>query len=118
MFVLDEETKARFRKEREECEAIGTTVEEMDKMRAQALDILAEADSYIGRVEPACVKYPFLQALISPHLNAIANALSVGYRLIENRRFEEDDPEQFEADRKLLLNLIKESFTTQKGMNA
>ena len=107
-----------FREEREVCEAIGTTVEEMDFIRGKAIDVMAEVDSYISKLEPACKRYPFLGALIDVHLASMINALSVGYRLVENRQFEEDDPEQFKLDRNILLNLIKETYMSQKGMNA
>ncbi len=107
-----------FKEEREQCEAIGVTVAEMDAMRSKAADVLAQVDNYIAKLEPACKQYPFLGALIDVHLASMANALSVGYRLMENRKFDEDDPEQFDVDRGILLNLIKETYQPQKGMNA
>ena len=118
MFVLNEETKKTFREEREICEALGVTVEEMDAMLSEAEQVVMQVHEHIEALTPICDKYPFLKALIVNPVLSSLSTLSYGYRLMENCQFEEDDPHQFKADRRDLLFLIRQSFDEKKGMNA
>ena len=116
MVILDDKKKLEIRKAIEEIESFGLTYEEymfLTKTGQKWLnDICAKIEDFFN---PVIGQFPLIQFVLGNNIANAMNNASYAYRLLGNNMLQEDDPEIFQENRRLMIEIMKQSIKFRRN---